>query len=143
VTLALPSATLLLACGACGGGPDKTLEKVSSWAATAHMLGERRAEGATSARYTSNALHVAHAELLAASQSLRTALDSSKDSSALAPDARGRALDVAESITTTVAAMAGAADAFPHDAGAPSRVSGSLVWDEQVAQALADSAKGK
>ena len=136
-------AALALALGACGGssGPDQTLEKVASWAATARMTVQRRAAGATSARYTSNALHAAHDELQQEVQTLRASLDSSADSSTLAPPLRDEARDVAEHIATTVGALAATADATPEDYAALLRETGTLAWDGQRAQALADSAK--
>ena len=126
---------------ACGGGPDQTLEKVSSWAASARLAAENRAAGATSARYTRNVLHATHAELEENVRALRTALDSSADSSKLAPPLRARALAAATVVERTVGLMARSADSAPGDRGALLRLAARADSAGEVASALADSAK--
>src|SRR4051794_11388301 len=66
----------LLGLAACSAGADETLEQVASWGATARMAAESRASRATSARYTSDLLHAAHAELVELVPSLDEALAS-------------------------------------------------------------------
>jgi hypothetical protein len=140
LSAALLAALAAAACGG-GGGPDKTLEQVSSWAATAQLAARDRARGATSARYTQNVLHAAHAELLQNVKALTTALDSSKDSSKLAPPLRVRAKAAAADVEEAVADMTRQAERYPEDVAALLRIATRLTEPGETAQALADSAK--
>lgn len=126
---------------ACGGGPDQTLDKVASWGASARLAAENRAAGATSARYTRNVLHATHAELEENVSALHAALDSSADSSKLAPPLRARALAAATVVERTVGLMARSADSAPGDRRALLRLAARADSAGEVASALADSAK--
>ena len=132
---------LLAACG--GGGPDKTLEEIASFASTARLAAENRAAGATTARYTRNVLHATHAELQQNVQALRAALDSSKDSSRLAPPLRIEAKAAAAPVEEAVAGMARVADADPQNLSALLEAGSRADEAGSAAQALADSAKKK
>jgi hypothetical protein len=132
-----------LAVVACGGGsePDQLLDKVASWASSARLAAENRAGGATSARYTRNVLHATHAEVQQNVEALRTALDSSKDSTRLSPQLRVRALAAAAEVEEVVGDMARLADEQPDDVAA--LLDKASRADEAGAEAkdMADSAK--
>lgn len=125
-----------------GGKAKRELERVASWAATARLVAESRASGATSARYASNVLHAGHAELAAAAKSLRAALDSSSDSTRLSGPARARAVAAAASVERTVSLMAHLADSLPAERAALLRAAAGLDSSGRLARALADSAGG-
>jgi hypothetical protein len=133
------------ATGACGGGGgvDQTLDKVASYASTARLAAESRASGATTARYTRNVLHATHAELQENVRALRVALDSSDDSSRLAPPQRVRARAAAGEVEQTVGAMARLADADSPNLSALLEAGAHADEAGAEAKALADSAKSR
>ena len=134
----------LLSAAACSsGGADKALERTASWAATARMVAESRAAGATSHQYARVALHAAHAELTTAVKSLDEALKSPDKAGALSPDQRARSLDQARTVEESVGAMVNSAEDTPSDVTTLERHATRAAWAGDAAKALADSAKGK
>jgi hypothetical protein len=132
----------LLGLAACSAGADETLEQVASWGATARMAAESRASRATSARYTSDLLHAAHAELVELVPSLDEALASPGGAPGLTASQRRRALLAARTAEQVVGAMARSADRAPGDVGALLGLAARADSAGRTARALADSVGG-
>lgn len=126
----------------CSPGADETLEQVASWGATARMAAESRATHATSARYTSELLHAAHAELVGLLPSLDETLATEGGAPGLTADQRRRALFAARAAERAVGAMARSADRAPGDVSALLGLAARADSAGRVAKALADSVDG-
>ena len=131
VSLAL--LTVLTACGAQSSADDLAteLETVTSWAATAHMVGDAWINGTVPTAYAKQTLE-------AAQQSLQEEMDTLAQGSTVPSDRRTKLLETLQSLEQTVGQMATAVE--QEDRAALTQQMQQLSTEEQTIGTLAKNA---